>query len=298
MASSAAEPKQDSAFAKSMKSFLAGGGGGISLVVVGHPFDTLKVKMMAAEKGRYSGISDCVKQTISESGVRGLFRGMAAPLAGITPIFAVYFLGYEHGKQIVGSVGGPFVNKDGSPGMLGTMVAGAYSSIYGTVLMVPGDRIKVMLQVDAKNFKGPVDVAKHIYRESGVRGFYRGTGLTLLRDGPGSMAYYGSYEIFKKALTPEDDEASTPAILTAGGLAGICNWLVAVPPDVIKTRLQTAPAGTYPGGASQILRELVMKEGIASVYKGLGPALLRAFPANAACFFGFETTMKFLNGLF
>ena len=29
--------------------------------------------------------------------------------------------------------------------------------------------------------------------------------------------------------------------LVAGGLAGMCNWLVAIPMDVVKSRLQAAP---------------------------------------------------------
>jgi solute carrier family 25 carnitine/acylcarnitine transporter 20/29 len=33
----------------------------------------------------------------------------------------------------------------------------------------------------------------------------------------------------------------------AGGTAGICNWLVAIPADVVKSRLQTAPDGVYSG---------------------------------------------------
>jgi solute carrier family 25 carnitine/acylcarnitine transporter 20/29 len=33
----------------------------------------------------------------------------------------------------------------------------------------------------------------------------------------------------------------------AGGMAGICNWLVAIPADVVKSRLQTAPEGVYSG---------------------------------------------------
>jgi len=33
----------------------------------------------------------------------------------------------------------------------------------------------------------------------------------------------------------------------AGGTAGVCNWLVAIPADVVKSRLQSAPTGTYSG---------------------------------------------------
>lgn len=38
-------------------------------------------------------------------------------------------------------------------------------------------------------------------------------------------------------------------------------------------------------------------EGPMALYKGVIPVMLRAFPANAACFMGFEICMKFLNWL-
>jgi solute carrier family 25 (mitochondrial carnitine/acylcarnitine transporter), member 20/29 len=42
-------------------------------------------------------------------------------------------------------------------------------------------------------------------------------------------------------------------------------------------------------------RSLLAQEGVAGLYKGVGPALLRAFPANAACFLGMELSMQLLN---
>jgi hypothetical protein len=60
-----------------------------------------------------------------------------------------------------------------------------------------------------------------------------------------SIAYYAAYEILKSKLAP--DGKLSPAIsLFAGGMAGVSNWLVAVPPDVIKSRFQTAPARRVP----------------------------------------------------
>lgn len=35
------------------------------------------------------------------------------------------------------------------------------------------------------------------------------------------------------------NELSVPRILVAGGFAGIFNWAVAIPPDVLKSRFQT-----------------------------------------------------------
>ena len=57
-------------------SFLAGGGGGICLVAVGHPLDTIKVKLqiMKIEPGKpppYTGVLDVARQTIAEHGPQG-----------------------------------------------------------------------------------------------------------------------------------------------------------------------------------------------------------------------------------
>jgi len=79
-----------------VKAFLSGGFGGMCLVFVGHPLDTIKVKLQTSSK--YSGMSDCFKQTVKAEGVRGLYKGMAAPLVGISPIFAIYFWGKLSGS--------------------------------------------------------------------------------------------------------------------------------------------------------------------------------------------------------
>lgn len=58
-----------------------------------------------------------------------------------------------------------------------------------------------------------------------------------------------------------------------------------------------APEGTYPNGIRDVFRNLIKTEGPLALYKGITPVLLRAFPANAACFLGFEMSKKFLNYL-
>ncbi|KAK9759380.1 carnitine transporter [Basidiobolus ranarum] len=84
------------------------------------------------------------------------------------------------------------------------------------------------------------------------------------------------------------------AVLVAGGLAGMANWAVAIPPDVLKSRLQTAPEGTYKG-VMDVFTHLIRTEGPSALFRGLGPAMLRAFPANAACFLGVEASLKLMN---
>lgn len=70
-----------------LRSFAAGGFGGICAVVVGHPFDLVKVRLQTAERGVYSSAIDVVKKSIARDGLRrGLYAGVSAPLVGVTPM--------------------------------------------------------------------------------------------------------------------------------------------------------------------------------------------------------------------
>ncbi|XP_018084788.2 mitochondrial carnitine/acylcarnitine carrier protein [Xenopus laevis] len=150
-----------------------------------------------------------------------------------------------------------------------------------------------------KSFQGPLDCAQTLYRERGIRGLYRGTLLTLIRDVPSTGVYFMSYEWMKEKMRGDRSrtrELRATQILLAGGVAGMCNWLLAIPADVLKSRFQTAPENRYKN-VLEVLREVLQSEGPCGLYRGFTAAMLRAFPANAACFLGFEASMSFLNWL-
>lgn len=53
----------------SLRSLVAGGVGGVCAVVVGHPFDLVKVRLQTAEKGVYNGALDVVRRTVAREGL-------------------------------------------------------------------------------------------------------------------------------------------------------------------------------------------------------------------------------------
>ncbi|KAF9350936.1 carnitine transporter [Mortierella sp. AD094] len=291
--------KQVAPQTSAVKSFLSGAFGGIATVVVGFPFDFAKVRIQTSPNGTYTGTLDVFKQAVKADGFRGLYRGMATPLVSVTPIFAVSFWGYDMGKKIVYSVTPERKSQELSVSELA--FAGFFSAVPMTLFMAPSERIKVVLQTQGsganKLYNGPIDVIRALYKEGGLRSIFRGSGATLLRDGPGSAAYFVAYELVKKALIPTGGTANdlNPlSVMFAGGMAGVAMWSIAIPPDVLKSRLQSAPAGTYKG-TTDALRILLKNEGPQALFKGLGPAMLRAFPANAACFLGVEYSLKAMN---
>jgi len=282
-----------------VKNFISGGVGGMCAIASGYPFDTVKVRLQTQSTSNplYTGALDCARQTIKGEGIRALYKGMAAPLVGATPIFALGFMGFGVGKKLQQS------HPDEALGPVKLAIAGAFSGAVATVIMTPGERIKCILQVQQGSgstagvkYTGPVHVVKSLIAEGGISSLYKGTVATLARDVPASAAFYASYELIQRALAPDGDRSklSVGNTLFAGGMAGICNWLVAIPADVVKSRLQSAPEGKY-SGTVDVLTKLLREDGARGLYKGAVPVLLRAFPANAFCFLGFEMAMYSLN---
>jgi solute carrier family 25 (mitochondrial carnitine/acylcarnitine transporter), member 20/29 len=124
---------------------------------------------------------------------------------------------------------------------------------------------------------------------------FRGSAATIARDGPGSAAYFAVYEYVKRRLTPPGESLSLPAIIMAGGLAGVAMWTLVFPVDTVKSALQASPKKVSIG---EVMRALHAKGGIGAFFPGLGPALLRSFPANAATFLGVEIARKGLDAIF
>ncbi|KAI1141968.1 mitochondrial carrier [Hypoxylon sp. FL0543] len=298
-----------SSFSSQVRSFAAGGFGGVCAVVVGHPFDLVKVRLQTADKGVYSSAIDVVRKSVARDGLRrGLYAGVSAPLVGVTPMFAVSFWGYDLGKQLVTTFSPPSPSGALSIGQISA--AGFFSAIPMTAITAPFERVKVILQVQGQRlkpgeepkYKGGLDVVRQLYREGGVRSVFRGSAATLARDGPGSAAYFAAYEYIKRRLTPLDPQTGKPkgelsllAVTAAGGAAGVAMWIPVFPVDTVKSRLQTAEGNVSIGG---VVRELYGKGGVKAFFPGFGPALARAVPANAATFLGVELAHQAMKKVF
>lgn len=185
-----------------VKYFLSGGFGGICTVLAGHPLDTIKVRlqtMPVPEKGVapiYKGTFDCAKKTVQREGFRGLYKGMSAPLTGVAPIFAMSFFGFGLGKRLQQNTPDQQLNP------MQLFAAGAFSGVFTTTVMAPGERIKCLLQIQQgghspQKYSGMLDCTKQLYKEGGMRSIYKGACATLLR---GKSLYF--YFVFTFSLKP------------------------------------------------------------------------------------------------
>ncbi|XP_022032530.1 mitochondrial carnitine/acylcarnitine carrier-like protein [Helianthus annuus] len=124
------------------KDLTAGTIGGAAQLIVGHPFDTIKVKLQSqpvpppGQLPRYSGAIDTVKQTIAAEGPRGLYKGMGAPLATVAALNAVLFTVRGQMEALLRSEPGAPLNVNQQ------VVVGAGAGVVVAILATPTELVK------------------------------------------------------------------------------------------------------------------------------------------------------------
>ncbi|KAG5383511.1 hypothetical protein IGI04_034981, partial [Brassica rapa subsp. trilocularis] len=294
--------------ADAAKDLASGTVGGAAQLIVGHPFDTIKVKLQSqptpapGQPPRYTGAIDAVKQTVAAEGPKGLYKGMGAPLATVAAFNAVLF-------TVRGQMEGMFRSEPGVPLTISQQfVCGAGAGFAVSFLACPTELIKCRLQaqgalagasttgsvVAAVKYGGPMDVARHVLRsEGGARGLFKGLFPTFAREVPGNATMFAAYEGFKRFLAGGSDTSSLGqgSLIMAGGVAGASYWGFVYPTDVVKSVLQVDDyRNPKYAGSMDAFRKILKAEGVKGLYKGFGPAMARSVPANAACFLAYEMT--------
>ena len=224
-------------------------------------------------------------------------------------VVAISFWGFDVGKRLVRSFS-PNTSPETPFSIAQISAAGFFSAIPMTLVTAPFERVKVLLQIQGQKqlapgekprYSGGLDVVRQLYKEGGVRSVFRGSAMTLARDGPGSAAYFATYEYAKRRLTPKDrngdpqGELSLTAVMAAGGLAGVAMWIPVFPIDTIKSRLQSSETRPTISGT---IKGLHASGGLKAFFPGFGPAMARAVPANAATFLGVELAHQAMNKMF
>ncbi|KXJ19828.1 mitochondrial basic amino acids transporter [Exaiptasia diaphana] len=286
--------------------FFAGCLGGLAGVVVGHPFDTVKVRLQT-QSHHYRGVANCFITIVHKEGFLGLFRGMASPMAGLGFINAIIF-----------GVQGETVRRFKLTGLKGECIAGALSGAVQSIICGPMELAKTRVQVQgidkaykhiffhtigegsSSNYYGSFDCMAKIYKTNGLKGCFRGLGITFLRDTPAFSLYFGSFYMFCNWLTPQGSsphELSAGRLLIAGGLGGTFSWVVLYPIDVIKSKFQADGVGPKPNynGYIDCVQKTYKSEGLHGFGRGMLATILRAFPVNAATLTVVTITLRFAN---
>ncbi|OAR02463.1 hypothetical protein LLEC1_00948 [Akanthomyces lecanii] len=199
----------------------------------------------------------------------------------------------------------------------GYFLAGAIAGGVSRTATAPLDRLKVYLLVNTQNrgetavaalkkgkplvaLKNAVrpfsDAIRDVYRSGGVRGFFAGNGLNVVKIMPETAIKFGSYEAAKRAFANVEGHGDPQRInsfskFTAGGVAGMIAQFCVYPLDTLKFRLQCS---TVEGGLSGValMKQTAVKMyadgGIRAGYRGVTMGLVGMFPYSAIDMSTFE----------
>ncbi|PRQ16879.1 putative mitochondrial carrier domain-containing protein [Rosa chinensis] len=157
--------------------------------------------------------------------------------------------------------------------------------------VTPIDLVKCNMQIDPAKYKSVISGFGVMFREQGIRGFFRGWAPTLIGYSAQGAGKYGLYEFFKKYYAdiagPEYAAKYKTLIYLAGSASAEVFADVALcPMEAVKVRVQTQPG--FARGLSDGLPKFIKSEGALGLYKGIVPLWGRQIPYTMMKFATFE----------
>ncbi|KAK7882941.1 hypothetical protein WMY93_029115 [Mugilogobius chulae] len=285
--------------------FAAGALGGTACVLSGQPFDTTKVKMQTFPS-LYRGFVHCLVSTCRSGGVRALYKGTSPALVAIVTENAVLFLSYGRCQDVVRYLCG--LDRGAELSNLQKASAGSLASIFSATAITPAGLVKCSLQaMHEMEATGKIavghrstmwTVTRSVLREHGPLGMFAGLSSTIMRDIPGYFCFFGAYELsrstFAKLMGTDKERIGLLPLMLSGGFGGTFYWLMVFPMDCVKSRIQVYSLAGRQDGFVGTFRAIARQEGVAALYSGLKPTLIRTFPANGALFLAYEFSRRFM----
>ena len=286
--------RERSTYADVLAEVVASFVGSVACIYTGQPFDTVKVKLQTATAGQFSGNVDCIRSVWRNEGLTKLWAGSVPALLGAVSENAAAFTLNGMLKKASGDM------DTADKPWWEPFATGSVTGFFTAFVLCPSDIIKSRAQLSyAKNL--PADTMSVIHRTlnaEGVRGLYAGMGAQILRDVPFYATFFGIYDTFVYLLQRQCPSMSEPVVYaTAGGFAGQIAWVSSIVPDTVKSIIQTVDPSQRKKFWPTLL-DIVKTRGVyRGLFAGVEVAVIRAYPANAALFVGYEYTKKGIHNL-
>ena len=306
---------------KHYQHFIAGALAGAVSRTLTAPLERLKILYQVnyrCSKIKPPRILKGLKEVYISEGVTGLFRGNLINVSKATPETAIRLYVFEKVKFYLKAVHGEKLSTDK------LFFAGAIAGITASFSIFPLDVIKTRLSAaPSGTYTGILDTMSKLYKEGGVRIFYKGVEATFCSAMPNSGLNLCCYELLKRLFSGsyENDNSqylSTPTLMLTGGLSAMISSSLLYPLQTIQSRLIMQGLSKsdmhitrfnapffYVGDnliikkkqtMVQVIKSTFHKEGVRGFFKGYVPGMTKIIIGNAISFGSYEkfkTLLKF-----
>jgi len=152
-------------------------------------------------------------------------------------------------------------------------LGGAFSSSALYPIEIVKNRLQASQKKEGKKDEDGKDVeaesmtsvAKDLYREAGMGGFYKGFQYSAMQSATEKAIYFYGYTYIVRSWKQFFGELSTGSSVLCGCLAEWVHLPVSLPIDAVTVRIQTGKGGANP---IKILRDVIKESGVSGLYSG------------------------------
>ena len=156
-------------------------------------------------------------------------------------------------------------------------------------------QVRMQVKEHAGRYVSSVACARAVVASEGVTALYRGFGATCARNTTFNGVYFGLIFAGQRAVPPREGAADIAQNLALGAAAGAAATLLKAPFDVVKSRIQAQ----LPDAAGKLRYRhtwqacalVAREEGVAALWKGLGPMLLRCTLGFSISYAAFDAAL-------
>ncbi|KAI3452195.1 hypothetical protein Pfo_008860 [Paulownia fortunei] len=269
------------------KFYVVGAGIFTGVTVALYPISVVKTRLQVAshdavERNAFS----VIKGLLKTDGIPGLYKGFGTVITGAIPARILFLTALETTKVAAFKMVEPLRLSEPTQAAIANGVAGMMASLCSQAVFVPIDVVSQRLMVQGYSghatYSGGLDVARKVIKSDGIRGLYRGFGLSIMTYSPSSAVWWASYGASQRVIWrlldhgtegygTASSEGKIVLVQAAGGIfAGAMASCITTPLDTVKTRLQVMGHAKRPT-ARQVVKNLIADDGWTGLYRGLGP---------------------------
>jgi solute carrier family 25 (mitochondrial carnitine/acylcarnitine transporter), member 20/29 len=263
---------------------IAGGAGGIVSVLLGQPFDLIRVRLQTANSSDVIGTTR--KIWVQES-PRAFYKGATMPFIGSGASVAVQFAVFHRAKQA-------FKTSAQGPNIGQNYFAGFVAGIANSVITGPTEHIRTRMQLQphgtARLYSGSWDCVRQIVAKAGLSGLYKAYPVAVAKEAQAFGCYFAAFETSLYGLCyatgKSRKEVGILELIPCGAIGGMGFWLGSYPIDCIKNKLQNDGFGKEARYRNvwAAVAETWKVGGMPAFWRGLTPTLVRTSLSSAGCF--------------
>ncbi|KAF4452671.1 putative FAD carrier protein FLX1 [Fusarium austroafricanum] len=273
-----------------------------------HPLDVVKTRMQIYR----SAVPDAVRPTTvsilralssTSHPIASLYRGLTPNLVGNASSWASFFFFKSRFERALATWQ---VRPGGRPSGSDYFIASALAGAATTTLTNPIWVLKVRMVSSDRGSQGAYPSmlagARSILETEGIRGFYRGLGISLIGVSHGAVQF-AVYEPSKRWYHArrrekhgiEREHMTMEATVGLSSLSKFVAGAVTYPYQVLRSRLQNYQADERFGrGIRGVVVRIWTEDGLRGFYRGMVPGVVRVMPATWVTFLVYENVKYYL----